>query len=426
MEDLEPGAQAGAEERGSGVARRVRSVTWLLLLLLAAVSLLAATTGSFLPSEHGSPAFRHHGGMPVAPPVVEATGRLAEVYEGAREATLRIESRCATPLLRDVPIDVGSGFFVSPEGMLLTAYHVVKRQSLSARGRCPLHYVAVDSRLREYHLELVAFDAYRDLALMEARVAGPVPFLELTDDLPAVGSEVLAIGNSRGEFLADRSGEVTRLGVDADRPDFATDTMELTAALAPGDSGGPVIDESGRVVGVVSYISFAPSVLSSESDLPLARFLGSSSAPEFASYAVPTVSGTKEVGALFAGERRDIPVIGFQVAFEYDPAGGETRSLGRRPGVVVGRVQPDGPGARAGLRSLQELPLRDEQGTPVGNRLRADVIVEVDGRATPTFERLLEVVRDRRVGETITLTVQRGFSTTEVGLQLAAYRQVFE
>lgn len=405
--------------------RRVRRLTWLLLFLLAAVGLLAGSTLSFLPEEPGVGSFRHPGTMPEAPPVVEASGRLAEVYEEALPATLRIESRCANPLFGDTPIDVGTGFFVSPDGKVVTAYHVVRRQSLPTRIRCILYHVGIDADQREYRLELTGFDAFLDLAVLEASVAEPVPYLELGGELPRVGAEILAIGNSRGEFLADRSGTVTRLGVSADRPDFAPDAIELTAALAPGDSGGPIIGTDGRVLGVVSYISFAPSILSSEGESPFAAWFGAGSMPEFASYAVPTLAGSHAVRELLAGVQRDVPVIGFELAFEYDPRDAADPALGSRPGVVVGRVELDGPGAQAGLRSLQERTVRDAEGRQVAVRLTADVIVAVDGVPTPTFERLLELVRERSVGDEVTITVQRGSDTSELELRLGAYRQTF-
>ncbi|MEX2534688.1 MAG: S1C family serine protease [Trueperaceae bacterium] len=403
----------------------VRRATWLLLLLLAALGLLAGTFRPFMPPDSEPHVLRQHPSIPEAPPAIAATGRLAEVYRETRPAALRIESRCANPLFRAAPIDVGSGFFVSPEGRVLTAYHVVRRQTLSTSSRCALHYVAIDSDGREYQLELGGFDAYLDLAMMQARVSRPVPYLELSHDLPSVGTDVLAIGNSRGELLADRTGTVTRLGVRADRPDFATGTIELTAALAPGDSGGPVIGEDGRVLGVVSYISFEPSFLDAEGDLPLAGIFGANSTPDFASYAVPTPAASETVIQVLAGEMRDVPVIGFEVAFEYDPRVRDAPGLGRRPGVVVGRVQPNGPGEQAGLRSLREQTLVDVSGQALSTQVMADVIVAVDGRPTSTFERLLELVRAGSVGDEVTLTVQRGNETTQVGLQLAGYRQIF-
>ena len=65
----------------------------------------------------------------------------------------------------------------------------------------------------------------------------------------------MAVGNSRGEFLAARAGRVTRLGVQAGRADFASGTIELTNSLAPGDSGGPVyadLDGQRVIIGLVS------------------------------------------------------------------------------------------------------------------------------------------------------------------------------
>ncbi|MEX2540484.1 MAG: S1C family serine protease [Trueperaceae bacterium] len=409
----------------SPVNRPVRRLTWLLLLLLAVAGLFAGMQRSpELPDPDRFP-FARHSAMPLAPEPVRAIGEMAEVYERARTATVRIESRCSNPLYGSTPVDVGSGFFVSPDGRLLTAYHVIRRQALAAPARCGLEYVAVDAHERVHRLELVGFDAYLDLALLQADVSDGVPYLRLAAEPPPVGSQVVAIGNSRGEFLGDRAGNVTRLGVRSRQPDFASGTIELTAALAPGDSGGPVLARDSSVLGVVSYISFEPAVMSADGDALLSTWFGVGDAPGFASYAVPVLAGSEALAELQTGARRDVPVIGFEVAYEYDPRSRDTPGLGRRAGVVVGRVQPNGPGEAAGLRSLRERRALGPQGQTIGTRLTADVIVAVDGRATPTFTRLLEVVRERSVGERVVLTVQRGDRSMEVALELAGYRQVF-
>lgn len=404
--------------------KAVRRFTWLLLGLLLALALLNGTLEFSDGGAAGSEQLLHRS-VPQAPSPVSATGQLAEVYESAREATVRIESRCSSSIFGETPIDVGSGYFVSSGGHLLTAYHVIRRQALPPPSHCALRYVAIDAERREFPLELVGFDAFLDVAMLRAQVNGPVPYLPLADAPPEIGSEVLAIGNSRGQFLADRVGSVTRLGVRAGQPDFASGTMELTAALAPGDSGGPVIDGDGRALGVVSYISFDPSVLVAEGESALGRLLPDSNAPRFASYAVPLLEGSGVLASLRAGERRDVPVIGFEVAFEYDPRVRAGPSLGRRPGVVVGRVREKGPAAAAGLRSLREQALLDERGRAVATTMTGDVIVAVDGRPTPTFETLLARVREKDVGQRVVLTVQRGTASEELAVELAGYRQVF-
>jgi len=361
---------------------------------------------------------------PEAPEPTPATGELAVVVEEASPAVLRIESRCRT-LFGAMPVDVGSGFFVSDSGRVLSAYHVVRRQGVAGHPACGLRYVAIDGAENEYELELVGFDARQDIALLQAQVEEPVSYLPLAAALPEVGSEIVAIGNSRGEFFTDKAGEVTRLDVDAGQPQFASGTIELTAAVAPGDSGGPVINGAGEAVGVVSFISFQPSHLAADGDDLLSGLLRRTR-PAFASYAVPVLEGSELVEALAAGMQRDIPVIGFEAAFDYDPRRGGRSGLGPRPGVVVGRVDPSGPGASAGLRSLTSTLRRDAEGEVVGRDYEGDVITSVEGTPTPNFDALLRVIRSREVGETVTVAVQRGPQELELTMELTGYREVFE
>lgn len=400
-----------------------RHTTWLLLMLLATVAFVAGRFAG--PPDAGAAGFAHIN-APAPPPVVEATGQLAVVYHDARPATVRIEARCLNPsaLVRG-PVGIGTGFFISEGGALLTAYHVVEQ--VSARG-CPLDYVAVDPEGREYELELVGFDAYLDLALMQADVDRSVPFLPLAAAASRPGYDVVAIGNSRGEFLEDRAGRITRIGVRPGRADFADGTIELTAALAPGDSGGPVVNRRGEVIGVVSYISFRPGTMSTDEAGYVPPFLRGITLPSqgFAAYAVPVGAGSDVVASLREGAHRDVPVIGFEWnGFDYEPGEIVGVDLGPKPGPVVSMVAPEGPAAEAGLRSFTRRQVLDATGRPVGVSIAADVIVAVDGRPTPGFYELLAVVRDKEVGQTVTLTVQREGRLVEVELVLGAKRDVF-
>jgi len=396
--------------------RGVRGVTVGLLALLALVGWLAPRV-----------AVRHPSGtelqqVQAAPPEPLAPeGALAEAYTLARPATLRIEARC-DGAFRGGPLGVGSGFYLSPKGEVLTAYHVVEGDAGSV---CRLRYVGVEADGDEVDLELVGFDAYFDLAVLRADVTTEVPFLPLAASAPRPGTEIVAIGNSRGDVLAPRAGRVTRLGVRAGRADFADGTIELTAALAPGDSGGPVLTRSGEAVGVVSFISFTPGSLQSDRYVP--PFLRGLSLPsEFASYAVPVSLGSELLNAIRAGERRDVPVVGFswRPGFDYEP-GQEGRAFGVRPGPVVVAVAPGGPADRAGLRPYTERQVYGDGGEPVAIERRADVIVAVDGEATPTFYALLETIRRKQIGQTVSLTVQRGRTTVRLELELGAKREVF-
>src|SRR5690606_2472805 len=179
--------------------QRMRPYTWLLVFLLS----LTAVLGTQL--RRNDQRLLHVADGP--PPVVAPTGALLDAYETARAATVRIEGRCGSG--RGMTTGVGSGFFVSEEGLVLTAYHVIDASNSS----CNVRFVAVNADEEEFALSLVGFDAYMDVAALKADVDRLVPALQLSSSVPNPGAEVVAIGNSRGDFLAPRAGRVTRVGV---------------------------------------------------------------------------------------------------------------------------------------------------------------------------------------------------------------------
>ena len=392
------------------VMHRARPYTWLLLLLLA----LTAVLGSQV--RRPEPQLLHIADGP--PPVEAPTGALLDAYQMAREATVRIEGRCGPG--RGITTGVGSGFFVTEEGLVLTAYHVVDTSNSS----CNVRFVAINTDEEEFPLALVGFDAYMDVAALRADVDRLVPALQLSNSVPNPGAEVVAIGNSRGDFIAPRAGRVTRVGVRAGRADFASGTLELTNSLAPGDSGGPIVNARGQAVAVVSYISFNPSAMSTQDWVP--PYLRGIVLPSaFASYAVPVTGGSDLVSGILAGDMRDVPVIGFtwQQGFDYDPRSSQVY-LGSKPGTIVYLVASGGPAAQAGLRSFSQSRVINPDGTGA-IETTADVIVAIDGELTPNFADLLAVVREKSIGQTVTLTVQRGSATFEIELTLGAKRAVF-
>src|SRR5690606_22833366 len=177
---------------------RLRSYSWLLLFLFAVTAVLGSQV-------RRTPTYVHVSDSP--PPIETPTGALLSAYGLAREATVRIEARRGH--WNGQVVGVGTGFFVSADGMLLTAYHVVDPSNTTIRS---VHYVAVTSDEKVYRLEMVGFDRYLDLAALRANVDRQVPYLELAERTPGSGTPVVAIGNSRDDFLAPRAGRVTRLG----------------------------------------------------------------------------------------------------------------------------------------------------------------------------------------------------------------------
>ncbi len=386
-----------------------RPFTWLLFFALV---LTAALATQF---EREEPRLMHVQGPP---PVEAPEGQLADAYRLAKDATVRIEARC-TGARAGQTLGIGTGFFVDDAGMLLTAFHVVDQSSVQA---CPTRLVAVTAFGGEYELEVVGFDVYMDVAALRAAVDGPVPYLRPAARRPSVGEQVVAIGNSRGDFLAARAGRVTRLGVQAGRADFASGTIELTNSLAPGDSGGPVVNARGEVVGVVSYISFNPSAMTSQDWVP--PYLRGATLPSsYASYAVPVLAEDELFSFVVAGGKRDVPVLGFTVGDDYEP-GRSVYYFGSRPGVIVGQVMTGSPAERAGLRSRTQETIMAQDGRPRVVPV-ADVIVAIDGRPTPTYQDLVAEVRRKEIGQTVVVTVQRGNATFRLELTLGARTEVF-
>ena len=141
---------------------------------------------------------------------------------------------------------LGSGFFVHPDGCLLTNAHVVARAS---RIR------AQTSSGRSLDLAVIARDPALDLALLKADAEAPLPFLALaTGATAAVGDRVVAIGSPLGlghtvtEGIVSQSGR--QLAERSETPGRYIEFLQIDAALNPGSSGGPLLTLRGEVVGV--------------------------------------------------------------------------------------------------------------------------------------------------------------------------------
>ncbi|GIW28370.1 MAG: serine protease [Meiothermus sp.] len=333
--------------------------SWLAFAAVAYLSILAAVIHA----------------QPVQPPrtlSAEMRAALERVYTQALPASVRIET---------VPEGTGSGFFISADGLVMTAYHVVE----DTRG-----FWVIDSKNQSFSAELVGYDEFRDIAILRASVNEPVPFLPLeTTSGPSVGEPLLAIGNSRGQFIAPRYGIVNTVERDI-FPFFNSIAISTTIPLAPGDSGGPVLNQAGRVVAVVVAIGQPNGV--------------------FESYLSPLQGLGEVIAQLQAGRKRDVPYIGVQL-FQIDD---ETAATLRIPkeGVLIQGLLRGGAAERAGLRGFA---IRRENGQEV---YEFDVILEADGRPFNNVTELQRYIRSKEVGDTVVLTVRRGQQILKVELRL--------
>lgn len=137
----------------------------------------------------------------------------------------------------------GSGFFVDPEGLIVTNYHVVEPGSR-------LEAVLSNKRTLEV-VGVVATDEANDLAVVKVD-EGPFPALELADSSAVVpGQRVVVLGSPRGLTGSLSEGIVSAVRGRNELPgEPHMPVLQITAAISPGSSGSPVMDLEGRVVGV--------------------------------------------------------------------------------------------------------------------------------------------------------------------------------
>lgn len=378
-----------APRRSATPARRSalpgRALLGALLALPLWTSPVAAQTAAPAPS-----VTERRASTPQPAPLTAAEEtRLQALFQKARPATLRIE-QCA-PTRCDNPDGVGSAVLISADGLALTAYHVVEgAQNLSAQ--------TLDRK--RYAVEVVGYNDQDDLALLRVKVPAGTPFLPLATGTPGVGNIALAIGNGNGDFLRAKTGRLTGLTADAGRADFPPGTLELNAPVVPGDSGGPVLNATGQVTGIVSYI----------------RLEGRRSR----AYAVPVTTTDPRLTALKAGEKRDAPVIGISLGGPFGnlfflPERGFSElsrvlKLGDTPGAFFTGVSRGSPAEKAGLQPLQ-LDGNDE-------RISGDIVTAVNGKRIVNFSEFQYAVRAFRPGDTVTLTVLRAGKTLQVPVTL--------
>ena len=226
---------------------------WLGGVLLAATSLAQAATpqaGKTPPAPAGqaSPAASaaSAASAPAATttPDTPLTGAGQRIYERTRPLLLQVRTLLKT---QDSQSSVGSGFLVDTSGLLVTNYHVVSQYALQP-SRHRLVYATVDGK--QGALQLLAFDVVHDLALLKpvdpAPLAGlgAVPLRPENEPLPR-GARIFSMGNPLDVGFAVAEGSYNGPVERSFLP-----TLFFGGSLSAGMSGGPALDEQGRLIGV--------------------------------------------------------------------------------------------------------------------------------------------------------------------------------
>jgi S1-C subfamily serine protease len=292
----------------------------------------------------------------------------------------------------DVQQSLGSGFVIDKAGLVDTNYHVV--------GDARTVYVSF-SNSDSMRAEIVGRDASTDVALLKviasSRALKP---LELGDsDAVEVGDEVAAIGNPLGYERSITLGIVSALHRSLTSPGGAPidRVIQTDAVLNRGNSGGPLLNAQGEVIGVSSAIA--------EGD-PGTGNTG-------IGFAIPVNTVKDVVAQLKTQGHVEHPFLGI-VTRPVSSRIARVFNLPAERGLLVESVYPGSGAAQAGLTGgSDQVVLAGES-----YKLGGDLVVKVDGTPVPTTERLREIVARHDPGDTVLVEFYRDseLRTTNVKL----------
>ena len=290
-----------------------------------------------------------------------------------------------------VPVEgAGSGFVIDSRGYILTNFHVVGgAQSIEVvlgdQSRYPAKYIGADQR--------------NDVALVKIDPKGKhLAALSLGDSASLqVGQKVLAIGNPFGFQSTLTTGVVSALGrtVQTSQTTFIDEAIQTDAAINRGNSGGPLLNSRGEVIGINSAI-YTPS--------------GTTAGIGFA---IPINTAKAIANDLITDGRVHRAFLGVETL----PVSGylaEALDLPVQEGLLVETVTRDGPAATAGIHGGDRVAQAGMRRFHIGG----DVIVGLDGQKIVGQFDVNVILNRKRPGDTVTVTVYRGGKKMDIPVKL--------
>ena len=367
----------------------------LAIVVLLAASLACSLPGVLAPPRAPSPsptpqvvvivATPTPGPLPPADSADSVEARRIAVYERVAPAVVNV----TTQVLRSsffwgtVPEEgSGSGFLWDREGHIVTNYHVIQgaqKVEVSFGGDVTLPATVIGA------------DPLNDLAVIkvESAPAGVEPVEVGSSGNLKVGQTAIAIGNPFGQFERTLTvGVISALNrtIETDNT-VLRGVIQTDAAINRGNSGGPLLDSSGRLI-VVNSAIYSPTGTSAGVGL-----------------AIPVDKVRRVVPVLLREGRYPHPWLGIEgLGYELSSVLARGLDLPVERGLLVARLYQDSPADQAGLRSARREVI-------VGNRrylVGGDVVAAVDGKPTAKWEDLNSYLEEHtEVGQTITLTIVR-------------------
>jgi S1-C subfamily serine protease len=315
------------------------------------------------------------------------------VYEKGNRSVVHITTKSAQRelIFLEIPSEgSGSGSLLDKSGHVLTNYHVVEG---AQEIRVTLH------NGESYDAAILGSDPPNDVAVL--KINAPADDLSPTDlgdsSRLRVGQVVYAIGNPFGLERTMTTGIISSLN--RSLPSRAGRSMksiiQIDAALNRGNSGGPLLDTRGRLIGMNTAIA------------------SSTGENTGVGFAIPVDTIKRVASQLIAYGKVTRPEAGISRVYQAEQ------------GLMIATLVPGGPAERAGLRGFRIV--REQRRGALSlyetrrvDRSQADTVVAVDGEKATTPDSFLSLIERHRPGEQATITVLRGGQLVDVPITLAA------
>lgn len=280
---------------------------------------------------------------------------------------------------------LGSGFFISSDGYILTNDHVAGNAA---------KIIITTTGGKQYDAKLIATDPVQDVALLKIE-AENLPFLTLgnSDDL-SIGEWAIAMGNPFGLFKLNDKPTVTvgvisnngvNLGMEQGKNYRAM--IQTDAAISSGNSGGPLLNANGEVIGINAVIRSTAQSYEGSGSIGLG-------------FAIPINKVKLIIEEFRSGKKinRNIGSLGF-IGQALDEEIKQYINVQTDDGLVITNLYRNSPAVAAGLQ--------------VG-----DVITAIDGEHVRSPEDLNSIINDRKVGDVVTFTVLRSEGIMQIKMKL--------
>jgi S1-C subfamily serine protease len=294
---------------------------------------------------------------------------------------------------------LGTGFVVDKSGYILTNAHVVDESGQRASS-VTVVFNKGGSETQRVVGQLVGVDVGSDVAVIKVDPGkvdlNPLPLGN--SDTIVVGESVVAIGNPLGYDFSITSGIVSATGRSLQAPNGQTipNGIQTDAAINQGNSGGPLIDSQGKVIGINEQIA------------------SQGGGNEGLGFAVPINTAVRSLEQLKANGKVTYAWMGVSLrTLTADIAG--MLNMESQGGALVEQVSPGSPAAKAGIRGGTKTATVQGEQFVVGG----DVIVKVDNKVIKSADDLIAYLGTKKPGDTVSVTVERGGKTQVLSVTLA-------